>query len=350
MPSETISSVGPITATSASARTSAGAADEHRLAGRLELARSPRSRRRADARRRAAPRGGSGRGSAARTRRRARARSSSRARRRPDRASKQVAEQRDLAEAGEHADRADRGHDQRRDRRPQADQQQQEQDPDGDQLGRGGGCRSDASLSARSIEGWPVMYGLTGAVIVPRRRGCSICGWSYLTTSFSVRSTETTIIAAVGFGRSAGAGRAGIPGRQHPRVRALGQRDHELRPLAVQLGLRALEQDRHELRRPELGVGELLGARGLRARHDGDRRRQRASTRRGRSRVSAPASDQPSDAARSSAAGSRTSLARSSLHLLRSGWARAGRDARRVTAGLLQPTAARSPDHPVDRS
>ncbi len=40
--------------------------------------------------------------------------------------------------------------------RAQPEQQQQEQDPDGDQLGLGGDSTSDASFSARSIEGWPV--------------------------------------------------------------------------------------------------------------------------------------------------------------------------------------------------
>ena len=59
---------------------------------------------------------------------------------------------------------------------------------------------SEALRSARSIAGWPVMWERTGEVILCDT-SFSICGWSYLTAFASVRSTETTIIAAVGFGR-----------------------------------------------------------------------------------------------------------------------------------------------------
>ena len=104
------------------------------------------------------------------------------------------------------------------------------------------------------------MYGLTGPVISCATR-LSICGWSYLTASFSERSTETTIIAAVGFGRRPAL--AALPASHADSTRVCGRLasvGHEVRALAVELGLRALEQDRHELGGPELGVGQLLGA------------------------------------------------------------------------------------------
>ena len=115
-----------------------------------------------------------------------------------------------------------------------------------------------ASFSARSIDGCPVMYARAGAEISCATRR-SICGSSEWTTSFSGRSTDTTIIAAVGLGRSAALARAGVPGGQDARLPAPRERGDQLWTLTVELLLRSLEQDRDQLRRTELRVGRAAG-------------------------------------------------------------------------------------------
>ena len=134
---------------------------------------------------------------------------------------------------------------------------------------------SEALLIARSIDGCPVTYDFTGALIVRETR-LSICGSSYLTASASLRSTDTTSIAAVGLLRSSRRHGAAIPRRQHARVRAHVKRPDKRRALPIQLRLGSFQQDRNELRRAKLSVRELLRARGLGAGYDGHRRRHRA--------------------------------------------------------------------------
>ena len=102
------------------------------------------------------------------------------------------------------------------------------------------------------------MYGVTAATPIWRLTSCSIAGWSYLTTSFSGRSIDTTIIAAVGFGRRPV---LAAPASQAERTRVWGrshQRDDDVRSDAVQRLLAAFEQNRNELAWAELCVRELL--------------------------------------------------------------------------------------------
>ena len=81
-------------------------------------------------------------------------------------------------------------------------------------------CDRDASLRARSIEAWPVMNDLTGAVICRETRAW-IWGSSWRTTFVSERSTETTIIAAVGVARRPA---LALPASQAERTRVCGRR------------------------------------------------------------------------------------------------------------------------------
>ena len=56
------------------------------------------------------------------------------------------------------------------------------------------------------------------------------------------------------------AGVADVPGGQHACVSARGERLDERGPLRVELGLGSLEQDGHQHARPEVRLGQLLGA------------------------------------------------------------------------------------------
>ncbi len=145
-----------------------GAGDQHRLAGGLEIA----DRRRRGVAGVAAAAGPLAveaiKDQAARTRRRAQARSSSRARpptgssviTLPSSATSPKAASVLTAPTAVTTTRRDRG--------AQPDQQQQEQDPDRDQLVAPARFASDAFFSARSIDGWPVTYALTGEGDVSR--------------------------------------------------------------------------------------------------------------------------------------------------------------------------------------
>ena len=75
-------------------------------------------------------------------------------------------------------------------------------------------------------------------------------------------------------GPQRGRRRAGVPCGEHARVRTCAQCAHEDGPLAVERRLGAAQQDRRQLAGTELGVGQVLGARGLAAGDDEDRRRQ----------------------------------------------------------------------------
>ena len=157
------------------------------------------------------------------------------------------------------ADRADGGDEQRRHGRAQPDQQKQEQDADGDQLG-------SAQVRDRGVLQRAIDRRLAGDVRLDRPRDVPRDEALDLrlvvrTTSFSGRSTETTIIAAVGFGRRPALARAGVPRGERRASGRAWQRGDQLRTLTVELRLRSLEQDRDQLGRTELGVGQLLGAR-----------------------------------------------------------------------------------------
>ena len=110
-----------------------------------------------------------------------------------------VAEQRHLAEPGQHADRADGGHEQRRDRRPQPDQRAARTGSRPRSARCGGGSKAMRPSRRGRSTGWPVTNARTGAVIRARRGSRSAAGRSG-PRRFSERSTDTTIIAAVGSG------------------------------------------------------------------------------------------------------------------------------------------------------
>ena len=111
----------------------------------------------------------------------------------------QRAEQRHLAEAGQHGDGADD-----RDGGAATGRAARSRPGTGSRPRSARPCRAVAiasSLMARSMAGWPVMP----AVISPRDAPStmrSICGWTVSTMSFSERATDATIIAASGRGRS----------------------------------------------------------------------------------------------------------------------------------------------------
>ena len=109
------------------------------------------------------------------------------------------------------------------------------------------------------------------------RRAARLPTCPVLTISFSDLATETTIIAAPLRGRSCA---PAAPASQADSTRVsgpAGEVTHQRRPLAVELALRTLEQDRHEDARTEVGVGEVLRAGRLGPGDDGDGRRQRAA-------------------------------------------------------------------------
>ncbi len=167
-------------------------------------------------------------------------------------------EQRHQAEGREH----DAGAGQRdgggRQRRAQADEQQHEEDAERDQLGA-------ARARERFVLQGPVDRWLAGDARVHGRGDVSCDERFDLRLVVRDDGLFGTIDrdddhAGVGARAQAVRGDPGVPCAERTRVRALDEVAHQARPLAVERGARPAQQDRHQLGRAELGVGERLRA------------------------------------------------------------------------------------------
>jgi hypothetical protein len=185
-----------------------------------------------------------------------------------------LAQQRHRAEPGQRGDRAQAGQAGGDHRSAQQQQEQDEQDRDGQQR-----------AAARGVHGLLLEGAVEGRLAGHRR--VHRCADGAVDQAFDLLLVGVDHLAlGARHGRDdhrlrraraqRGGGVASVPGRQHAGVGTSGQCAHERRPLAVDLRPRAFQQDRHEHAGAELGVDEMLRARGVGAGHDHDRRRQRA--------------------------------------------------------------------------